>query len=395
MPAAPHVLFAGGPTDDSLLPGLAVAEHLYQRLPQGAITFAGSDSSRNSHVVRSAGYHYSMIPTRSFPQNPLHLLRYLTDNLAGHCAARWMLREQQISLVVGLGGSTSDAVVRAASARGIPVILLEQNSLPSRTTRRLSRSAALVCAAFDQVRPHLHVQANVRVTGSPTRPALEQLFRRRDQANGNSTTNAPTDILPLPVGDSRREKSLVILGDSGDAQLLNTTLPGALGQLKESLAGWQIVHQAGPGQLQQTQRRYQQRGISALAVTTIDQLASVLFASDLVVCRAGGTILSELALAGVSAVLLPSMQPTEQAQTANAKIVAAAGGCRWIDQTAQSDQFVTALAHELRPLLLDDPLRHEMARKMHALARPYAPAEIAAAIHDILRGGQVASRAAA
>ena len=72
-----------------------------------------------------------------------------------------------------------------------------------------------------------------------------------------------------------------------------------------SLHGWQIVHQTGDGQLQETEARYAQRGLKALAVTHIDEIASVLFASDLVVCRSGGTTLAELALAGVPAMLVP------------------------------------------------------------------------------------------
>ena len=196
MPATPHVLFAGGGSASHLHPGLAVADHLRRRMPSVLITFAGTGAARERHTVRLAGHHYTMIPAQPMPRNPLQAVRFVTDNVAGYCAARWMLREQRVSLVVGLGGSTSVAVVRAAVARGIPVVLLEQNAVPGRTTRWLSRAAAMVCAAFEEVRPHLHVQAPVTVTGNPCRSAFEELYfkvhGRQAAASRAATTAAST-----------------------------------------------------------------------------------------------------------------------------------------------------------------------------------------------------------
>ena len=96
-------------------------------------------------------------------------------------------------------------------------------------------------------------------------------------------------------------------------------------RLATQLHGWQIVHQSGEGQLQQTINRYRDVGVDALTVSFIDEMAPVMFASDLVVCRAGGTTLAELALAGVPAVLVPYPRDVEAYQLANADVVAATG----------------------------------------------------------------------
>jgi UDP-N-acetylglucosamine--N-acetylmuramyl-(pentapeptide) pyrophosphoryl-undecaprenol N-acetylglucosamine transferase len=407
MASTPHVLFAGGGSASHLYPGMAVAEHLRRRMPGAMITFAGTGAARERHTVRLAGYHYTMIPAQAMPRNPLEAFRFVTDNVAGYCAARWMLREQRVSLVVGLGGSTSVAVVRAAVARGIPVVLLEQNAVPGRTTRWLSRAAAMVCAAFEEVRPHLHVQAPVTVTGNPCRAAFEELYakvhgRRAafDRASNLSLERAatsPSATQPpatIPFDPSRRQRRLVVLGGSGGARSLNESIPPALKRVGEALAGWQIVHQTGDGQLQETEARYAQVGIKALTVTHIDEIASVLFASDLVVSRSGGTMLAELSLAGVPAVLVPFPQAADNHQTANAKVFTAAGACRMIDETQQSGALDAALARDLGVLVGDHHLRADMSANMRKLARPQAAAEAAAAIASQLCGG-VGSLAAA
>ncbi|MGI9427522.1 MAG: UDP-N-acetylglucosamine--N-acetylmuramyl-(pentapeptide) pyrophosphoryl-undecaprenol N-acetylglucosamine transferase [Bythopirellula sp.] len=377
--STPHIMFAGGGAAGHLFPGLAVAEHLTSLLPAARISFAGPGKPREKHTIRNAGYEHFTVPAQPIPQNPLQAFRFLTDNIAGYCAARWLLREQRVSLVVGLGGFTSTAVVRAAAARGIPFILLEQNAIPSQTTRWLSRASSLVCAAFEDVRPHLHVQASVAVTGNPSRPAFEQLYRRRIGVR---------DELQSSTDWTSRQKRLVVLGGSDGARSLNESMPGALKQLSDCLTDWHVIHQTGEGQLQETESRYHRHGVEALAVTFIDEIASVLFESDLVVCRSGGTALAELALAGVPALLVPYPDATDDHQLANAKVFTAAGASRFIDEQSQAGALDKALARELTPLLVEESQRHEMGFRMHSLARPDAAAEIATAISETLYGVQ-------
>ncbi|MAT69041.1 MAG: undecaprenyldiphospho-muramoylpentapeptide beta-N-acetylglucosaminyltransferase [Planctomycetaceae bacterium] len=384
MSTAHHVLFAGGGTPGHIFPGLAVAEHLQRQMPHCDITFAGGGSARERHAVRSAGFHYTVIPSQPSPHNPLQALRFVTDNVAGYCAARWMLREQRVSMVVGLGGFTSTAIVRAAAARGIPVILMEQNAVPGRTTRWLSRAATLVCAAYEEVRPHLHVQAPVTVTGNPARIAFEELYRRVQQ---RKATRGDGPDLSLVTDQPYRQRRLVVLGGAAGARSLNEAVPAALKKLGDRLHGWQVIHQTGEGQLQETEARYAQHGVQALAVTYIDEIASVLFASDLAISRAGGMTLAELALAGTPSVLVPYPQAIDNHQTANAKVFTAAGACRMIDESSQTGALDAALARELEPLLANQQMRTEMTRNIGRLARPDAAAEVAGAVRDHLCGG--------
>lgn len=375
MSVAPHIMFAGGGAQGQLFPGIAVAAHVAQQIPQAVISFAGPGRCREKHSVRTSGYQYVTVPSQPLPRNPMQALRFVTDNIAGYCAAKWILREQHVSLVVGLGGHTSTSVVRAAAERGTPFIMLEQNSVPSRTTRWLARAARMVCVAFEETKPHLHVQAPVKVTGNPVRPAFESLFNRLQQKRMSE---------PNPL----RQKRMVILGGAGGARSLNESMPAALKQLQELLTDWQIVHQTGEGQLQETEQRYRQLGVPALAVTYIDEIASVMFESDLVVCRSGGTTLAELALAGVPALLVPYAFSREDQQLANAKVYAASKACRLIDEASQVGSLDKALARELTHILIDENLRKTMALNMRGLARPHASAEIAGAICEALYGAK-------
>ena len=194
---------------------------------------------------------------------------------------------------------------------------------------------------------------------------------------------------PFPLPASAFARRLVVIGGYGGARSLNEFMPSAVRQLGDRLGGWQVVHQTGEGQLQQTIERYQQAGVDALVVSYIDEMAPVLFESDLVVCRAAGTTLAELALAGVPAVLVPYPRDAEAYQLANAELVAAAGAASVIDESSLDGTLDEALAEQLAPLVTDELRLQDMSHKMRSLARPDAAALITDAICEALGAGAV------
>lgn len=372
-----HIVFAGGGAPGHLHPGLAVAAHVVERMPDAQVTFIGAGQSLEPHTVRAAGFAYVPIPSRSPSRHPIDVMRFVTDNLAGFWASRWFLKEQKVSLVVGLGGYQCAATVRAAVARRVPTVLLEQNVLPSRVTGWLSRSAQLVCAGFEQVRRRLPAETPLQITGNPARPAFEQLYRQVQ-------TNRPWSSAPLR--DDATEKRLVVVGGAGGARSLNQFMPRALSRMGQLLDGWRIVHQTGEGQLQETERRYRAAGVEALVVSYIDEMAAVLFESDLVVCRSGGTTLAELALAGTPAILVPYPKALDASQTANAEVFAAGRACEIIDETSLESTLDQALVDRLQRLMVDHAYRQAMAANMRRFARPEASALITDMICGMLGG---------
>lgn len=371
MTSSMHVVIAGGGSPGHLYPGLAIAEALAEAVPGVSLMFAGTGRAFERHLVRSAGYNYVALPAKPAPHNPIEALRFVTDNVAGFWAARWMLGEQDTSLVVGLGGFASAPVVRAAVGRGIPTLLVEQNAVASRSTRWLSTMVETVCTGFKQTEAHLAASAHAVNTGIPARPKFVELFNRRER----ETTPSPA-----------REKRIVVLGGSGGAQTLNRCMPEVIGRLQSELAGWRVVHQTGDGQLLETENRYGTQQTGVLTVSHIDELASLLFETDLVICRAGGTTLAELALAGVPAIVVPFPDAADNHQMANALVYQQAGACAIVDELSSGNRIVDLVTSELRLLVADHERRTEMAKAMHRLARPGAAASIAGECQAILTG---------
>jgi len=301
-------------------------------------------------------------------------VRFLTDNVAGYWAARWFLKENRVSAVVGLGGAASAPAVRAAISRGIPTLMLEQNVVPGRVTRWLARSATTVCAGFDETRGYFPSAVPLVVTGNPARPAFEQIYR------GLAHFEAELNV-PVPVDSG--QKRLIVIGGAGGARSLNENLPAALARLGDRLNGWQVVHQSGDGQLQETVIRYRTAGVDALVVAFIDEIAPVMFASDLVICRPGGTTLAELSLASVPAILVPYTRMIDD-HLPNAEVFAAAGAATILDETDPDESLEDQLVTQIDALVTNDEQRQTMAANMRRLARPGAAVNVTNAIYEML-----------
>jgi len=373
----PHVVFAGGSSGGHLFPGLAVAERIKAMRPEVRITFAGSGRSWERTQVAAAGYPYISIPCRPLPRRVWHAFRFLTDNLAGLVAARWFLREQSVSLAVGLGSYGSVPLMRAAMQQRLPTLLLEANAVPGRATQFLAPTASLVCGAFAEAELRLGPQVCYALTGTPLRRAF----------------NAPR---PSRASESpHRARTLVVLGGSNGSQLLNEAVPPAIAQVRDALDGWQIIHQAGAGGVASTQASYGAKQINALVFSFIDHLPDVLREADLVVCRAGGSTLAEIAACGAPAILIPYALAADQHQLANARAFAAAGACERIEEGDGRASLIDQLSTSLSRLARGASLRRAIAQRLAPFARPAAASDVAERVLALLDRDSLPHSAAA
>ena len=357
----PHVVFAGGEKGGNLFPGLAVADSLRQLHPQIQITFTGAGSHIERREVHAAGFAYRGLPCPAWPVSWSGIWKYLKDQRQAFRDARQFIQQTGVVAVVGLGGASSLPIAKAATSAGIALALLEQNAIPGKATQKLSHAASLVCLSFAASRHRLTSARRVRITGGPVR--LHRLKAVAEQSRGSR---------------------ILITGGTLGAQDLNHAVPRALYKVGRFVRNWQIVHQAGPDHVGATRELYRKFSLPAHVVPFLDDLPSWFSRSDLVVSRAGGATLSELAVTGVPAVLVPAPLSTGDCERVNARCYTQAGAAITIDPFDHGSRLDDELGMRLVPLLDDQSLRVAMGRSMSHLAFPKAANDSAAAIADLI-----------
>ncbi len=362
MNREPYYLFAGGGTGGHLTPGLAIAEELRQQSPAARIAFVGSNRTLENQFLADRGFERFALPVESTAVLRRNPLKFLWRNWRAWRIACELLDAAPPTAVIGLGGIISVPAVLAAARRKIPTVILEQNVVPGRATRFLSRRVNAVCTTFAETRAQLNPSAPVILTGNPVRRDIARL------------TEVPDRL------EQAAQPTLLILGGSLGATAVNKAVLQAVERERPLFAGWKFVHQTGAAQVIEVRAAYARLGVSHVVEPFFNDMADQYRQSTLAVSRAGGTTLAELACCGCPAILIPYPHAADNHQLYNARAYAAAGAAVVVEQAAEPTATAADLAAALRDLDAPTPRRRALQTAMRRLAQPDATGHVIAAL---------------
>ncbi len=346
-----RVMILAGGTGGHVYPALAVAREL---MGDGhEVVWVGTRRGLEARVIPPTGIPVEWLSVaglrgkgwRDTLKAPFMLLRAL-------CQSASILRRVKPDVVLGMGGFVSGPGGLIATLLGIPLVLHEQNCVPGTTNRWLAKRATVVLEAFPGSFPG---RVSASFTGNPLRSEIAAL-----------------PVRPM-VWSPGHPLNILVVGGSLGAQALNEVVPEALAKLSHPL---NIRHQTGEAMRADTAGRYSAAGLTADVSAFVEDMAEAYGWADFAICRSGAMTVSELAAAGLPAVLVPYPHAIDDHQTKNAHYLADAGAVVLMPQTELTPE---RLASVLASLLESPGKFVDMAQKARAKAKPDA-AQIVAGI---------------
>ena len=326
-PSRGSAFIAGGGTAGHVVPGIAIAQSLVDMgWPASKIHFVGSVRGVEAEMVPRAGFGLTTLAGRGINERRLNLanLRNAFDIIRGVLRGVALVARYKPAVVVSLGGYAALPASIGAVVRRVPVVIAEQNAVPSSTNRLLSRFARAAAVPFEGVDLR-----RATVTGNPVRPEV------LTAAMNPGSRPWPADRLKV-----------VAFGGSLGSLTINQAVWGAIAVLAER-GGVFVYHVVGRRDWPQRERP----DIAAEAYEQVeydDDLASALASADLVVSRAGGSTVAELAVIGVASVLIPLPIAPHDHQRHNASALARAGAARVVDDgDFDADRLVAEIENVL------------------------------------------------
>jgi UDP-N-acetylglucosamine--N-acetylmuramyl-(pentapeptide) pyrophosphoryl-undecaprenol N-acetylglucosamine transferase len=357
-----NVLLAAGGTGGHLFPAAALASALKARgfevdlaTDDRALKYGGDFPARRVYPIPSA------TPTRA----GLLAKAQATAQLGfGVLAALRLLMRLKPAAVVGFGGYPTVPPLVAASLVGVPTILHEQNAVLGRANRFLSRRVTCIASGFPDpggVAPAL--KAKLRFTGNPVRPAVLKAAET-----------------PYPDFAEGRLRVLVTGGSQG-ARVMSDVVPAALAEMsREERARLSVTLQARGEDRARASADCEKLGFAAEIAEFFPDLPARIAGAHLVVARAGASTVSELAVIGRPAALVPYPHALDQDQAANAALLARDGAATVI---RQSDFTPQALAAIWRDALADPGALRVKAEAARRAGVPDAAERLAALVAEI------------
>lgn len=356
------LIISGGGTGGHIFPAVAIANEVRRRHPNADILFVGANGRMEMTRVPEAGYPIVGLDIAGLQRNltPKNLLFPIKVMRAVRKAGK-LIDKFKPDAVVGVGGYASAPVLLAATSRGIPALIQEQNSYAGLVNKLLARRVQRICVAYEGMEKFFPADRLV-LTGNPVRTEI---------ADGQRA-----EALAFFGLDAARPVLLVIGGSLG-ARTLNQATAAALPSLRE--AGVQLLWQTGKTYFPEAEKQaapYAFHNLKALEFVRRMDLAYA--AADVVISRAGALSVSELCLTGKPSILVPSPNVAEDHQTKNALALTSQQAALLVrDMEAASALYPAALA-----LLQDPTQQQQLAANIRRLAHPQATATI---VDELLR----------
>ncbi|MCX8027971.1 MAG: undecaprenyldiphospho-muramoylpentapeptide beta-N-acetylglucosaminyltransferase [Thermodesulfovibrionales bacterium] len=367
-----RVIIAGGGTGGHLYPAIAVAEEIIkgdvsQKTKKSDILFVGTEQGIEKRVVPLEGYRIEFLRVEGFVGRSFRKkLKSLFLFVLSFKTAFQIIDRFRPKVVIGAGGYASLSIALMAKVLDIPVVVLEQNSIPGLANRIIGRFADAICVTYEESVSKFP-KAKIYHTGNPVR---DSIFKG-DVQRARETFH----VDPL-------KKTVFVFGGSLGAHAINRAIIDALPYMLDLRLYIQFIHQTGQNDFEDVKTAYQKAGFKSAVHQYIYQMADVYAISDLIICRAGATTLSEITALGKCAVLIPFPYAAANHQVKNAQRLESMNACKVILENHLTPE---SLARLIRQLIQDDDMRKEIARNASVLGKPDAAKKVSDIVFSLAR----------
>jgi UDP-N-acetylglucosamine--N-acetylmuramyl-(pentapeptide) pyrophosphoryl-undecaprenol N-acetylglucosamine transferase len=361
-----RIIVSGGGTGGHIYPAITIIRAIESLVGSCEILYVGTKQGLEADIIPKEGLAFKAIEVSGFARRlTFKNVATLFKSLKSVWDSKSIVDEFKPDVVIGTGGYVCGPILLAASLKGIPTIIQEQNVIPGITNKILARFVRKIALGYEEAGKYFSVDKEKMVyTGNPIR--REVMECTRDEG---------TRALGLNSG----MKTILISGGSRGARSINQ----AMLEVHKRFSGRkdvQLLHVTGKSEYNDIVRLFAEHGIEAEASGNIIikpylyNMPEALAAADLAVFRAGAVGLAELTARGIPSVLVPYPYAAENHQEHNARVMEKCGAALVI-RDAELDGIT--LSQMLEQVINDTAALTNMAVASKKLGCPEAADKIA------------------
>ncbi len=361
------IIISGGGTGGHIFPAVAIANEIKSRFTDADILFVGALGKMEMEKVPKAGYKIVGLPVVGFNRSALFSnLGFPIKLIQSLWKAYKVVKDFKPDMAIGVGGFASGPTLAMANLLGIKTLIQEQNSYAGVTNKILSKRAEKICVAYPGMEAFFPA-SKIIFTGNPVRK----------------------DIFPSQISAAKareffkldpNKKTLLVIGGSLGAKSINLAMAKNIADFVDK--DIQVIWQTGKPFIAEAQAIVTNLVSKNVFVSDfVYEMHEAYAAADLVLSRAGALSVSELAILGKPAILVPYPFAAEDHQTQNAKTLSDKNAAILI----ADDKIAEKLNETVISLLSDTALTTKLSKEIAFFAKPKAAEEIVDLIKDIVK----------
>lgn len=343
------IVVSGGGTGGHVFPALEIIKVIREKNPHIEVIWVGHPESLEEKTALANDISFLPIKVNKIIGQSKYqqILAAMALVKAIIVAYRHLLKLKP-QAVIGVGGYVSAPILMAAFLLNIKRYIAEQNVIPGLANKYLGKIAHHIFINFNESKPYFPPLKTI-VSGNPIRKAFFTI-KRQPKSSFN----------------------ILITGGSLGANFLNINIPKAIKAITKECPNLMITHQSGVNMKEEVEQNYRLMGINALVIDFIKDMPQAFSENDLIISRAGASIISEITAAAMPSILIPYPYASGHQQH-NAMVLVKHKAALMI---LEEDNFITNLSSNILKLYHDQELLRTMANNAKNLAKPDAAHKI-------------------
>ena len=331
-----RVIITAGGTGGHIYPALAILNKIKEKEPNSEFIYIGTHNRMEKDIVPAAGYQYESIEIYGFSKTMIKRdVKNISLIYKAYKKCLKIMKDFKPDVVIGVGGYVTFPVIMAANKLHIKTFIHEQNSIPGKSNKVLAKKANLIGVSF--------------------KDSIKYFNPNKCKLTGNPCGENALDIKAVSKTKYHmhaNKKGVLIVQGSLGSNVINNKMKEFLSSIDNE--NYEVLYVTGKDYYEEFSKNKFSKNV--IIVPYVDNLSALIKDMDLIVTRAGASIISEIMALRKPAIFIPSPYVANNHQYYNALSIKDAHAGAMIEE---KDLNKDILKNKINEILNDKKLYKE------------------------------------
>ena len=290
------VLISAGGTGGHIYPALSIINKIKEKEKKVEFLYIGTTDRMEREIIPNNNIPYQAIEMKGLSKNLFKSLKSIYLLQKSFKRIKKIINDFKPDVVIGVGGYITFPVIYMANKLGYPTFIHEQNSIPGKSNRILSKYADKIA---------------ISLPGS-----LKYFPEEKTIYTGNPRSSEIIKAIPISKREfgltSNKKLVLIVMGSLG-SKTINQELEIITDKFKDK--DYEVIIVTGKNYFD----NFKNVKIKNVRIVPfLNNMLNVLKVCDLIVTRAGASTIAEITAIGLPSILVPSPYVANNHQLFNA-----------------------------------------------------------------------------
>ena len=331
-----RVIITAGGTGGHIYPALAILNKIKEKEPNSEFIYIGTHNRMEKDIVPATGYHYESIEIYGFSKTMIKRdVKNISLIYKAYKKCIKIMKDFKPDVVIGVGGYVTFPVIMAANKLHIKTFIHEQNSIPGKSNKVLAKKADLIGVSFKDSIKYFNPE-KCKLTGNPC---------------GENALDIKA-VSKTKYHMHANKKGVLIVQGSLGSNVINNKMKEFLSSIDNE--NYEVLYVTGKDYYEEFSKNKFSKNV--IIVPYVDNLSALIKDMDLIVTRAGASIISEIMALRKPAIFIPSPYVANNHQYYNALSIKDAHAGAMIEE---KDLNKDILKNKINEILSDKKLYAE------------------------------------